>query len=123
MADTPTRVLALRDLFRIGEWQHTLSWAPLREGVEIHRLYGDGQTGPATALLRFRPGAHVPVHEHTGYEHILVLAGSQADEHGTSRAGDLIINPPETRHTVISESGCIVLAIYESPVAFIESQR
>ena len=93
---------------------------PFRDGIDIYRLYGDGTSGPATALLRFHPGARVPLHEHTGYEHILVLAGSQVDENGSAAAGTLIINPPQTRHSVLSETGCIVLAIYEKPVAFLE---
>ena len=119
MADAE-RVLTLRDLFQISDWQHTLPWVPFREGVDIYRLYGDGKSGPASALLRFHPGARVTLHEHTGYEHILVLAGSQVDENGSAHAGALIINPPLTRHHVLSETGCIVLAIYEKPVAFLE---
>lgn len=31
----------------------------------------------------------------------------------------LIINPPGTSHGILSESGCIVLAIYEKPVKFL----
>jgi anti-sigma factor ChrR (cupin superfamily) len=120
MANDATRVLALKDLFHISEWQHTLPWTLFGEGVEIVRLYGDGKSGPAAALLRFQPGARVPLHEHSGYEHILVLAGSQVDENGTADAGSLIVNPPQTRHSVQSETGCIVLAIYEKPVAFLE---
>ena len=121
MADEAERVLRMTDLFQISEWQHTLPWKPFREGVDIYRLYGDGKTGPTTALLRFHPGAQVTLHEHTGYEHILVLSGSQLDENGRANEGALIINPPLTRHSVLSETGCIVLAIYEKPVAFLES--
>ena len=122
MADHAKRVLTLTDLFQISEWQQTLAWAPFRDGIDIHGLYGDGTSGPATALLRFHPGARVPLHEHTGYEHILVLAGSQVDENSRAAAGTLIVNPPQTRHSVMSETGCIVLAIYEKPVAFLEPQ-
>jgi anti-sigma factor ChrR (cupin superfamily) len=120
MGDGADRVLTLTDLFRISDWQDTLDWTPFREGVDIYRLYGDGKSGPATALLRFHPGARVPLHDHTGYEHILVLTGSQVDENDSAAAGTLIINPPRTRHSVLSETGCIVLAIYEKPVAFLE---
>jgi hypothetical protein len=73
-------------------------------------------TGPAAAFLRFCRGAEVPLHEHVGYEHILVLAGSQRDETGVYGTGHIAINPPGTRHKVISETGCIVLAIYEEIV-------
>jgi anti-sigma factor ChrR (cupin superfamily) len=120
MADDAPQVLTLEDLFQISDWQQTLPWAPFREGVDIYRLYGDGKSGPSTALLRFHPGARVPLHEHAGYEHILVLTGSQVDENSRAAAGTLIVNPPQTRHSVLSETGCIVLAIYERPVVFLE---
>jgi len=112
-------VLTLPDLFKIRDWQDQLVWTPFRPGVDIFRLYGDGITGPTAALLRFDPGASIPAHEHTGYEHIIVLSGSQVDENSRADAGSLIVNPPRTRHSVFSESGCIVLAIYERPVRFL----
>jgi len=114
----PFARLELRDLFHIAERQDEIAWQPFRDGVDIHRLYGDGVSGPTAALIRFRKDGHVPQHEHAGYEHILVLAGSQRDQNGVTRAGTLIVNPPGTRHDVVSEAGCIVLALYEKPVRF-----
>ena len=119
MADD--QVLKLTDLFQISGWQHKLRWAPFHEGVEIYRLYGDGKSGPSAALLRFRPGAKIAFHEHTGYEHIFVLSGSQVDENTHAEAGSLIINPPGGAHSVVSETGCLVLAIYEKPVKFVHA--
>ena len=112
-------VVRLADLFTIEDWQDQLPWTFFCEGVEIYRLYGDGVSGPTASLLRFSPGASVPFHEHRGYEHIIVLAGAQVDENSRADAGSLIVNPPLTRHTVFSEHGCIVLAIYERPVVFV----
>ncbi len=110
--------IELPDFTRIAEWQHQLNWEPFVEGVEIHRLYGDGLTGPSAALLRFNQAGKVPLHRHTGYEHIFVLAGSQRDQNSLAQTGTLMINPPGTTHSVVSEAGCIVLAIYGSPVEF-----
>ncbi len=62
------------------------------------------------------------MHVHLGYEHILVLSGSQRDQNSTATAGTLMINAPGTRHSIVSESGCIVLAIYEKPVKFEASE-
>jgi anti-sigma factor ChrR (cupin superfamily) len=114
-------VLRLTDLFRVSQWQDDLPWAPFRDGVDIYRLYGDGVTGPSAVLLRFHARAEVPLHEHEGYEHILVLAGAQVDENSRADTGTLIVNPPGTRHSVLSENGCIVLAVYEKPVRFVDS--
>jgi anti-sigma factor ChrR (cupin superfamily) len=109
----------LNNLHRIAEWQDEIAWEPFGDGVEIHRLYGDGISGSTSALIRFLKAGKVSLHEHPGYEHILVLAGSQTDQNGVSHAGSLVINPPGSRHSIVSESGCIVLAIYEKPVVFL----
>lgn len=110
----------MTELFRIAERADEIPWKPFKDGVDIYRLYGDGITGPTAALLRFREAGKVPLHSHPGYEHILVLAGSQRDQNSTATAGTLMINPPGTSHSVISEAGCIVLAIYQEPVKFLE---
>ena len=97
----------------------SVPWRRLREGVEIHRLYGSSDAGASAALLRYAPGAFVPQHVHRGHEHIFVLTGSQSDERGHHRAGTLVMNAPGSRHSVSSAEGCIVLAIWEQPVVFI----
>lgn len=95
------------------------AWEPFHEGILVYWLKKTDQAGYSAALLKYAPGAGVPLHEHPGYEHILVLEGSQQDENGTHGVGNLSINPPGTTHQVCSEDGCIVLAIWEKPVRFI----
>lgn len=94
------------------------SWSPFRPGVEIHRLAGSGEGGPSSAILRYAPGASVPMHRHPGYEHIVVLHGAQVDERGRHAAGALVINPPGSEHAVHCPEGSIVLVIWELPVVF-----
>ncbi len=112
--------MVLRDLFgtdakpRFAE----LAWQPFHEGVEIVRLHGDGSVGPSAALLRYQPGASIPTHKHSGYEHILVLAGAQRDQRERYDVGTLVIHGHDTEHTVASEDGCVVLAIWQAPVRF-----
>lgn len=100
-----------------------IPWHPFRPGVEIHRLYGSGQQGPAAALLKYAPGASVPEHDHSGYEHILVLSGVQRDRRGSYEAGTFVVNPPGSSHAVESAQGCIVLIIWEKPVVIKEETR
>ncbi|HTI98202.1 MAG TPA: cupin domain-containing protein [Dongiaceae bacterium] len=119
MTNDPGRVIKLNDLFQISGWQHKIKWQPFSTGVDIYRLYENGPEGPTAALLRFHPGGRVPLHEHTGYEHIFMLAGEQVDETAQAETGSFIINPPGTTHSILSETGCIVLAIYEKPVKFL----
>jgi anti-sigma factor ChrR (cupin superfamily) len=94
------------------------SWEPLREGVDVSWLYRNGEHGPAAAFLRYAPGARVPHHLHAGYEHVLILEGSQQDANGCHRAGALVINAPGTTHDVLSEEGCVVLIVWERAVIF-----
>lgn len=118
MADIPDMRILL-NIFTAGYSSNKYDWQPLRAGVDIAVLYGGGNDEPTAALLRYAPGAQVPLHEHRGYEHILVLRGSQSDEHGEYGAGELIISPPGTRHVVTSKQGCLALAIWQLPVHFV----
>ena len=94
------------------------AWSPFRPGIQIHRLYGNSDSGPSAALLRYSPGASVPYHRHEGYEHIHVLHGAQVDAGGSYAAGTLIVNPPGSGHEVHSPDGCVVLVIWEGPIRF-----
>ena len=109
------------DLFSIAANADLYHWEKLRDGVEIYYLY---QTldGPSAALIKYAVGAQVPLHTHQGYEHIFVLNGSQSDDVGDYQAGTLAINAPGSQHRVKSPQGCIVLAIWERPVAFLSHE-
>jgi anti-sigma factor ChrR (cupin superfamily) len=111
--------MLLTRLFGPGQDFSKYVFQPFREGVEIHRLYGDGGQGASAALLRYAPGARVPDHEHSGFEHIIVLAGAQSDANGRYAAGSCIIHGAGSRHAVTSEEGCVVLAIWGSPISFV----
>lgn len=115
----PRGSVILRNMFALATSAAEHTWQVLREGVEICRLYQEGDDGPAAALLRYAPGARVPPHLHTGAEFILVLSGSQTDDHGHYPAGTVLASPPGSRHGIVSDSGCIVLAIWHKPVRFI----
>ncbi|WP_029007461.1 cupin domain-containing protein [Azospirillum halopraeferens] len=96
-----------------------LVWEPFREGIAVSWIYRTGAGGPAAAFLRYDPGAAAPHHVHDGYEHILVLEGSQEDARGRYPAGSFVVNPPGTGHTVSSPEGCLVLIVWERPVRFV----
>jgi anti-sigma factor ChrR (cupin superfamily) len=107
----------LRNLFGADQDLAQLPWQPFRPGIEIVRVYGGG-AGPSAALLRYAPGARLAAHVHTGYEHILVLSGSQRDDLGVYPEGTCLIHGPDTGHNVTSDQGCVVLAIWNAPVEF-----
>jgi anti-sigma factor ChrR (cupin superfamily) len=109
---------AFAELLQRAATPESLDWQSLRPGVDFHALYGYPGQGPAAALLRYAPGATVPAHRHTDYEHILVLDGEQRDANGRYRAGTLLVSPPGSRHAVASDDGCLVLAIWSGPLEF-----
>jgi anti-sigma factor ChrR (cupin superfamily) len=116
----PILLTNLLTLSERGPDQAQLSWEPMRPGVDVHWIYRDGDDGAAAALIRFQPGGRVPLHEHRGHEHIFVLSGSQTDENGRLDAGSLMVHGPGTRHRIVSDAGCLVLAVYERRVRFLE---
>ncbi|WP_376873458.1 cupin domain-containing protein [Albirhodobacter sp. R86504] len=93
-----------------------MTYEPFREGVEICHLW---RGGPDVALLRYAAGASVPRHRHLGLETIIVLSGSQSDDHGRYKAGSVVFNPAGSEHEVWSEDGCTVLIQWERPVEFL----
>jgi predicted ChrR family anti-sigma factor len=101
---------------------HELEWQRFREGVSIYPLYTSENSAASAAMLKYVAGASVPEHLHAGYEHIFVLEGSQEDERGIYRKGDLVINHPGSHHWVRSNEGCVVLAIWEKPVEFLNPE-
>jgi len=100
-----------------GGWE-TLPFYLFRDGIYISWIL---EGSPAIAVLRYEPGARVPLHEHVGAEIIFVLEGSQADAKGTYGKGDIVINPAGSRHSVWSDDGCVVLLHWAEPVKFIEA--
>jgi len=115
--------VVLRGLFDGFEPNGLGEFAPLWPGVDILPIYGLSKTGtpldpnrPSAAFIRYAPGASVPTHRHPGYEHILILSGSQADERGTYERGTCVMSPPGTTHGVASDRGCLVLAIWNQSV-------
>lgn len=94
------------------------TWEPLAEGVFASTIYQTGDNSPRAALLHYLPGARVGSHFHAGFEHILILQGSQSDANETYDAGTLVIHKPGTSHALYSPEGCIALGIWEKPVEF-----
>lgn len=90
-----------------------------RVGVEMHPLYSTDETGaggPASAVVRYLPGATAPPHRHPGYELIYVLSGELETDDGVYPANSLLVMPPNSVHAPRSPQGCLVLVVWEQPV-------
>ena len=102
-----------------GGWRD-LAFERFRDGVEAHWLLRAGADEPSLAVLRYEPGASIPRHRHMGLETIVVLDGTQSDEHGDYPAGSLMLNPVGTEHSVWTATGCVVLIQWNRPVLILE---
>ena len=85
----------------------------VRKGVEIFTIFSlvdQDPQGPDAAILRYEAGAFVALHEHMGYEMVLVLTGDYIENGVTFLPGSLVLRSPGTFHTMASENGCTILA-------------
>lgn len=109
------------DLLAGGLHNGQVKWTeyvqPGRSSVEVEWLWTGEQTGPDGAeayIAHFRPGSHGDLHEHLGFELLLILEGELHNDNGDRYpAGTLIIEDPESVHQVSSPSGCIALVVRE----------
>jgi hypothetical protein len=70
-----------------------------RVGAEVAR---------ATSLVRYAPHSTFTAHTHGGGEEFIVLDGVFQDERADYPAGSYVRNPPTSRHTPGSASGCVI---------------
>lgn len=78
-------------------------------GVERRMLdrIGD-EVARATTIVRFAEGSAFSAHTHNGGEEYVVLEGVFQDEYGDFPTGTYVRNPPTSRHTPRSDSGCTI---------------
>ena len=101
-----------------------LPWEPAGgKGIERKVLLEDKDRGILTALIRWEPGAELPMHQHTDIEQTFVLEGSLCDHEGECTAGNYVWRPPGSRHRAWSPNGCLLLGIFFKPNTFLEGPK
>jgi len=96
-----------------------IEWTPTPfEGISIKVLYEDKEKGETTCLLRWAPGASLPMHKHVAIEQSYVIEGSFRDHDGICRAGEYVWRKPGSFHETHSDEGAVILAIYRKPNMF-----
>lgn len=98
-------------------------WEPLvekgihYEGVWVKSLlYDQEKERSTTILLKFEPGASYPYHNHPAGEEIYVLSGEAIIENAALTEGDYLYTPPGFKHSVKSETGCILFFVVPEAV-------
>jgi anti-sigma factor ChrR (cupin superfamily) len=98
----------------------SLPWKPTpTPGIDMKVLMSFPETGLLTALFRWQPGTHLPLHEHVEVEQTYVLEGRIVDEEGEVRAGDFVWRPRGNRHLARAPDGALVLSFFLKPNKFI----
>ena len=82
------------------------------ESIQIKVLYVDKDKGEMTCLLKWEPGATLPMHKHPEIEQSFVLEGSFYDHDGICRAGKFVWRQPGSFHETHWDEGAVLLAIY-----------
>lgn len=96
-----------------------IEWSPSQfEGISIKILYEDKEKGEMTCLLKWEPGATLPMHKYPELEQSFVLEGSFYDHDGICRAGEYVWRRQGSFHETHSDEGAVLLAIYRKPNVF-----
>lgn len=102
------RVGAFRDL----RWR----WlAPDTHGVKVMDRPGH----LPVRLVRIRPGAVLPPHDHTGVERALILGGGWSDEVGHFERGDVAYveaDRTDHRQVILDAVPCVALVVNDAPL-------
>jgi anti-sigma factor ChrR (cupin superfamily) len=87
-----------------------IAWTDPAPGMRRKALWNDEAANRRADLIRFEPGAKIPLHRHIGDELIFVLEGSNADEWAEVLTGNISYRPPGCTHTVATRNGATLLA-------------
>jgi anti-sigma factor ChrR (cupin superfamily) len=87
-----------------------IPWTDAAPGVKRKTLWSDEATRRRADLIRFEPGAQIPLHRHLGDELIFMLEGSNADEWAEVLTGNISYRPNGCTHTVTTRNGATLLA-------------
>lgn len=100
--DQQAEAMAGRTLLAYGEGV----WEPMVEGVECKWLWNE-----RTKLIRCRPGAEMPSHDHDDREHLLVISGDLIIGGRTFLAGDYVgSRQGHDRFLHTTRTGCLILS-------------
>lgn len=105
--DTNIRMdFSKRELVNLNEQEWVRS--PVDGVFRIPLERDAAESGHATSLVKYLPGASFPHHQHPGGEEILVLDGVFSDEKGDYGPGTYLRNPAGSSHAPFSKEGCTI---------------
>ena len=101
----------------------SLPWTPTAtEGIDMKVLMQDDANGRWTALIRWQPGASLPLHLHTDIEQSYILEGSLHSNLGVMEVVRRRFGFRQISSSATKQSGLILAQLNNDPV-FIPSSR
>jgi anti-sigma factor ChrR (cupin superfamily) len=87
-----------------------LAWVASPEPGVWRRILerAGAESGRATSIVQYEPGARFHAHRHPMGEEFFVLEGTFSDEHGEYPAGSYVLNPPDSGHAPWTRGGCML---------------
>ncbi len=96
------------------------SWSKTEiEGVSICHLRSNETNGGAS-LVRLRQGAHFPLHNHLGWEEVLILSGRIVVSGQTLSTGDYFYTEAGEVHDTVAEEDTIAFVSLEKDIEIFE---
>ena len=93
-----------------------VEWRPMRyPGISNKSLRRDPVTEARVSLMRFEPGAYLPLHEHPEGEEVFVMEGRVRFEQTWYEAGFYLYSPPDSLDDVYSDTGAVILVSLPKP--------
>jgi len=103
------------------EWRSLIEPDVNTKGIFVKVLRFNEQTQRAPSiLLKFEAGAMYPYHDHPAGEEVFVLEGDAIIGGEKLSAGDYLYTPPGCKHSVKSETGCVLLFIVPEEVEIVK---
>jgi anti-sigma factor ChrR (cupin superfamily) len=93
-----------------------IPWTEGIPGVRVKAFWSDPATKRRAAMARWEPGAKLPRHKHIGDELLFMIEGSNFDESGELRTGNVAYFPSGCTHTVVSRIGHTAIAFVTGEV-------
>jgi anti-sigma factor ChrR (cupin superfamily) len=87
-----------------------IQWTDFMPGIRAKHFWSDPATKRRAIYARWEPGGKLPRHRHIGDELLFMIEGSNFDESGELRTGNLSYNADGCTHTVVSKNGHTALA-------------
>src|SRR5215813_4410624 len=100
-----------------------MPWHEPFPGMRTKVLYKDNEVKEATILFETRPGTVIPEHVHGGVEWTFVLDGTMEDAEGVCAAGDFVVRPAGSRHTVHTPNGAKYIAFFHGSGRMVATGR